>query len=1631
MRTSRLFVKLGGNYKELDLYDNISIPLNYSVSEIRDISKRSTNYSLDIDIPNTKNNAKVFDHIYKVEAFGGSIEMLKKYECVLQVNDVTVFEGYFQLKKVTTDDLKRVIYKGIVYSNVKDFVETLGNTTLRGNTNAADDLDFSEYAETAANMNLAKFKAKLNSYGTGKTGWGLTLIDKTNKAGVSFANNAQPWYADELTPYLFVKEIWDKIFEQAGYSYESNFLTGAAALYGYPDFTSLIYPYPNNNKKLGDADNWQKITAGGAFNWTSGYYDMFLPSQWVFANSGNYIDYPSSFTLTNHNMPDDRTHWQFTAPYTSSYHVKFKIPISLKCELHSYNYTDEQWNPQYTGAVTCGDTTKQFIMWTRLGKIHGSTTTYITSWGNDKNFESTYNTGADGKLLLDTQEVSYEGDIRLEAGDKLFLTTAIQMEVAYYDQSFEKWYSYLMYRGTGGWVSVFPYPASVEMTQSAGVEIWSATQNDYFGEGLPFNPTHILNAKTKKWDFVNSIIKMFNLYIEDIGDRKFRIEPRDLYYDTGVKKNFTDKVDTSSMSFTRVDTYIYSDVNFKFAQDKDTMTEAYNGTYQLPYGEYVLEGALSSGQDSVEIKPVFGVSMCGVVNAQTSVLQCPKMYAFKANSDVVNVDKVYSDRIFFIWQNAMANHAGTNNAVLIKSRYSSSTQTQSTYYCADMLNAGYGSDTQALSWWDNEEYLENLGDGTVCNGNLYNRFYSKMLSELNDPEARILSCKMHLKAEDIRNIRLSDTIAVGNVDYRVNSIKQWEGFAAPTEVELIKIVRPTYGYVPSRQNAILTATIESNDQLNIMKGATADEDGLAGWVPTPEAGDENKFLRGDGTWQTVGGGGEYTGVAPIEVSGAEISLNIGAGLEVSDHDALDVKTDHTTIGINDSGQIYAKIPDIKVKHIYYEDDVFDSKDFNWLDIDGNKDMTVIVRDYDTQDDLYTYRYFRLDTSNPQEEHLYIFESDSEYLTYKDDNTWSISRKPFDVQRIRVGNDYVSPVQGIITLAAGNNVTLTSSGSTITISASGGGGATGIENITVGGTTVSPTSGSVSLTAGNNVTLTPSGSDITITADAGIENITVGGTTVSPTSGSVELVAGSNVTLTASGSQISIASDAGVTKMQIGSTDISPLNGAIKLVAGNNVTLTSSGNEITIASTGGAGSFVGHLNYTDGVFASKDFTYSDLSDDCVIVVAYTYTGDGCTRYDYLRPTVSTAYTNDGVYLLEGEIYKLEYTSGDTFALGFRKAVNAVAVEGTELDTHGLIGFAAGNNVTLTTSVSQGAPLVSIDLTTATKNAIADFTDTQDDAYIDYTLTAGTAEPSNGWITNWTYTSKNTYDQSTGVGRLYLKPNAAIGGTTTDNSPFYQSTTLKTIDFKKTKLVSLGYQSFYQCTALTTVEFGRAMSEIGYQCFYGCSLLATLGGFQYLQTIGSDAFRGCSSLTSLDTQNCIVIGNSAFKDCSGLTSVTISSKLQVLGSNAFQYCTGITSLTLGSAANLQNNTFDGCTGLTSVNIPVGITYIGVSAFHNCSNLATVTLPNTLTRVDLNAFIGIKSNAVITCNAVIPPYISNTAFRNATSFARPTSGNQTLKVPSMSVNLYKNFINSSTYGYQTSGWSLQFPTAKIVSI
>lgn len=62
-------------------------------------------------------------------------------------------------------------------------------------------------------------------------------------------------------------------------------------------------------------------------------------------------------------------------------------------------------------------------------------------------------------------------------------------------------------------------------------------------------------------------------------------------------------------------------------------------------------------------------------------------------------------------------------------------------------------------------------------------------------------------------------------------------------------------------------SFDNNDAITVdeMTGASASADGASGTVPAPSAGDETKFLRGDGTWQTVSGGTQYQAGQGIEI----------------------------------------------------------------------------------------------------------------------------------------------------------------------------------------------------------------------------------------------------------------------------------------------------------------------------------------------------------------------------------------------------------------------------------------------------------------------------------------------------------------------------------------------------------------------------------------------------------------------------------------------------------------------------------------------------------------------------------------------------------------------------------------------
>ena len=99
--------------------------------------------------------------------------------------------------------------------------------------------------------------------------------------------------------------------------------------------------------------------------------------------------------------------------------------------------------------------------------------------------------------------------------------------------------------------------------------------------------------------------------------------------------------------------------------------------------------------------------------------------------------------------------------------------------------------------------------------------------------------------------------ALGYVPYDAETNSQ--DFATTTEVtgqitEATNALQEAIDAIPGQVNADWNATSGVAEILNkptAMTGATAETAGKQGFVPVPEAGDQNKVLKGDGTWGTI------------------------------------------------------------------------------------------------------------------------------------------------------------------------------------------------------------------------------------------------------------------------------------------------------------------------------------------------------------------------------------------------------------------------------------------------------------------------------------------------------------------------------------------------------------------------------------------------------------------------------------------------------------------------------------------------------------------------------------------------------------------------------------------------------------
>ena len=121
----------------VDLLEDTEIPLNYTILDIREPDKRKTNFSKTIVLPGTKNNNRIFNHIYEI-GINSKFNPNIRTEVIILQDGVQIMRGNMQLKNIVKFNNNDINYEVLITGDFTSLFADIGISKLR-------DLDFSQY----------------------------------------------------------------------------------------------------------------------------------------------------------------------------------------------------------------------------------------------------------------------------------------------------------------------------------------------------------------------------------------------------------------------------------------------------------------------------------------------------------------------------------------------------------------------------------------------------------------------------------------------------------------------------------------------------------------------------------------------------------------------------------------------------------------------------------------------------------------------------------------------------------------------------------------------------------------------------------------------------------------------------------------------------------------------------------------------------------------------------------------------------------------------------------------------------------------------------------------------------------------------------------------------------------------------------------------------------------------------------------------------------------------------------------------------------------------------------------------------------------------------------------------------
>lgn len=545
-------IQLSDGY--LDVKEGTSFPLNFSIGDIRDLTKRTGTFSKTITLVGSKNNHNLLGHHYDVNIQEGTFNINTITKCTVLQNDVPIMEdALLQLvnvrKSQMTDAYEQMVeYDVLVKDTQCEFYTAITNKELT-------DLDFTDLNHTFSAADI------------------IASFDNTVSDGFKYvfpysSTGSNQYQVRQFKPAIYAKQYFDRIFSTAGFTYE---WTGLSASH----FDKLLIPYNGDANTFDTQDYLVDAQITSPFDVTS-----------VVQSYGNFDNATGWTELTDIQNSFNPTTGVFTIPFDTSLSSMqgYTISYEIDYDLHLDN----------TSGMSVTNTTASFVSRPRIRTTIAGYESQLSNIAPSSvvPVNTTIPTGVyplssgvkTGGMFIG-QNANNSG--QLNVGD------LAQIEIGIYQT-----YGAFFGAGVAQTVNV------VLKINSIRIKILPTQNIQVIGGTLAIG--QYVPLKIKQSDFIKSIFQMYNLYAEVDTDQpnKLTLRHRDEFYDNGAEKDWTYKL----MKDKEQNLLFLPDVTSKklkltYKADTDSANTVYTQMTNEIYGqiEYTFENEYVKDTDTKEL----------------------------------------------------------------------------------------------------------------------------------------------------------------------------------------------------------------------------------------------------------------------------------------------------------------------------------------------------------------------------------------------------------------------------------------------------------------------------------------------------------------------------------------------------------------------------------------------------------------------------------------------------------------------------------------------------------------------------------------------------------------------------------------------------------------------------------------------------------------------------------------------------------------------------------------------------------------------------------------------------------------------------------------------------------------------